>query len=270
MKKVYIQNLAFTVTNMCNLDCKHCLRGTKSSDYISFDVIEKTLDQVQGIGNVAINGGEPTLAIKEIEKIITYIVDNNICIDEVTTTINGTNYSEEFLKLLDYAEDYIGEEKTAIFTISADNYHIDELKRLGFFDSVGKNAHLYKQNKHFYGFRDINKKLFREGNACNLDEELTVPLRPMKTFITYVGKNRKYDRENGLCNIGPLVTIATDGTITECDASIENQKTLYNYGNILNDSIEEVILKNGILIEKPKKFEKLANKELSRYWSYNK
>lgn len=53
--------------------------------------------------------------------------------------------------------------------------------------------------------------------------------------ITYVGKKNKLDIENGFCNIGPLVTINTEGIITECDASNEHQKTLYNYDNVLND-----------------------------------
>ena len=39
----------------------------------------------------------------------------------------------------------------------------------------------------------------------------------MKTFVTYVGKNNTFDKTNGLCNIGPVVTINVDGTITESD-----------------------------------------------------
>ncbi len=271
MKKCYIENLAFNVTDNCNLNCAHCLRGKKINNYISDEVIEKALDQVACIGNIAINGGEPTLAISKIEKIISYIIDNSIQVDEFTMTINGTIYSEELLKLLDEIDNYIGSDNLqALFAISLDDYHIDEINRLNLTEQFIENIKKYKENKHFYGFRGINKKLFREGNAKNLDSKKTVPLRPMKTYITYVGKKSKYDRENGLCNIGPLVTIGTTGIITECDASITNQSLLYNYGNILYNSIEDIVLQNGELITNPKKFEKLANKEMKRYRTYNK
>ena len=92
----------------------------------------------------------------------------------------------------------------------------------------------------------------------------------MDTFITYTDNNRKFDRENGLCNIGPLITIGTNGNITECDASLEHQKTIYNYGNVLNESIEENVLRRGKLFTKPKKMEKAATKVLKKYSTYEK
>ena len=115
-----------------------------------------------------------------------------------------------------------------------------------------------------------NLKLFREGRAAELDKNITVPLRPMDVFITYVDKKRKFDRENGLCNIGPLVTIGTNGNITECDASIDHQNTIYNYGNVLNESIEENVLRRGKLFTNPKRFEKKAAKVITKYSTYEK
>ena len=81
MKKCYIQNLALNITDNCNLECSHCLRGKSCNNNMSDDVIEATLSQVKGIGNLSINGGEPTLAIGQIEKIIDYILKNNILIE---------------------------------------------------------------------------------------------------------------------------------------------------------------------------------------------
>lgn len=271
MKKCYIQNLALNITDNCNLECSHCLRGERCNNKMSDEVIEATLGQIIGAGNIAINGGEPTLALDRIEKIINYIIDNNLHVEELTTTINGTIYSDELLRLLEEIDKYINcDEVGAAFAISFDRYHIDEIERLGLVDQFRENVRKYNESKYFYGLRDIYVKLFREGRAANLDNSITVPLRPMDTFITYADTNRKFDMKNGLCNIGPLVAIGTDGTITECDASLEHQKTIYNYGNVLNESIEENVLKRGKLITKPKKMEKATTKVLKRYSKYEK
>ena len=271
MKTCYIQNLALITTNKCNLDCAHCLRGIKDDNDMSDEIIESVLNQVYGIGNLSINGGEPTLALAKLEKIISYVIEKHILVDEFTITINGTIYSEELLKLLNEINNYINpNEVNTLLAISLDKYHLDEIKRLNMLKEFIKNLDMYEKSKFFCGVRNTNKKLFREGNAVNLDSKLTVPLRPLKPVITYVNKDKKFDIENGLCNIGPVITINTNGIITESDASIKHQKDLYNYGNILEESIEDICLKNGAPILKPKQFERTAAKLLKKYQTYNK
>lgn len=271
MKKCYIQNLAFTVTDDCNLDCYHCLRGKKCKNVISDDIIIKTLKQVCGIGNLAIDGGEPTLAIEKIETIISYVIENNILLDEFTITINGTIYSEKLLELLEKVNNYIGKEDiNAYFAISIDDYHLDEINRLGLMEEFKKNLAKYMKSKYFIGFRNTDKKLFREGNAVNLDNKLTVPLRPIETYLTYVDKNNKLNIDSGLCNIGPIVSINTNGIITECNASLEHQETIYNYGNVLDESIEDICIKNGAKILRPKIFEWATYRAIKKHQSYNR
>ena len=91
----------------------------------------------------------------------------------------------------------------------------------------------------------------------------------MKPYLTYVNNN-KLDQENGLCNIGPAVAINVNGTITECDASIKHQETIYNYGNILTDSIEEVFIKRHAKILTPQKWNKATIKAINKYQTYNR
>ncbi len=271
MKQCYIQNLAMIVTNKCNLDCAHCLRGKKGNNNMTNDVIEASLEQIKGVGNLTVCGGEPTLALDRIEKIISYIIKKRILIEEFTVTTNGIIYCQELLELLDEINNYIGNKSVnTFFAISIDKYHLEEIKKLGIINEFCENLDKYRQSKYFYGLRDTKQKLFREGNAINLDKKLTVPLRPVKPVITYVNKQQKLDIENGLCNIGPLVTINTNGIITECDASNEHQMELYNYGNVLTESIENVCIKNGAQILKPKQFERTTAKLLKKYWTYNK
>lgn len=274
--KVSFQNLALIITNKCNLDCAHCCRGCKNNKDMSKEVIEKVLSQVAITSNLAICGGEITLALPTLEYIINYIIENHVLLEQLTLTINGTNYSEELLRLLDEINEYINsymhlDESRANFTISSDRFHTEEMERLGIFGKYLENCMRYSESIHFYGIQILkpHKKLFREGNACFLDKKITVELRPTNTMVTYVSNSKKFDRENGLCNIGPIVTINTDGIITEADSSLENQQTIYNYGSVFDSSLENQILKRAKVL-KPNAWYRACTRETKRYHNYNR
>lgn len=269
MNKVYIQNLGMIVTNDCNLNCEHCLRGCKSNKKMSKEVIESTLNQLRAIGNLILCGGEPTLALDVIKKIFSYISDNKILVHQISTTINGTNYSLEFLRLLESISNYLPVNKV-IFTISYDTYHLRELKRLNIMKNYLENMKRYSESKYFYGLRTLEDdlKLFREGNAENLNKDQTINLKPIDLVITYADKFLNFDRK-GLCNIGPMMAVNTNGIITEENSSTVHQEILYNYGNVFDDSFEEVALKRGRII-KPRQWNRKTNKIIQKYVTYNK
>lgn len=276
MKKIYIQNLGMIITEKCNLDCRHCMRGAKCNHSMSEEVIKKTLEQIGSIGNLCICGGEPTMAVDVLEKIFSYIIDNKILVDEVTMVINGTIYSDSFIKALDMVEEYIStcsrENRKAYstFTISYDKYHVEEIKRLNLEKEYLENFRRYSESKYFYGMQILkpNLRLYKEGNAESLDSNLTVDLKPIDIAVTYAGKLHQLDMEKGLCNIGPLITVNTDGLITECDASFINQEILYNYGNVFDNSIEEIALERGKIL-RPKKWYKECGKIALEHKTYN-
>ena len=278
MKKICVQNLGMIVTECCNLNCGHCLRGKCTDKVMSDEVIESLLDQICNIGNLCICGGEPTLALDRIEKIFSYIIENNIIVGKVTMTINGTRYSEDFLRILGYMEEYVNYRKlfkTLVkFDISWDKFHYEEAERLGILKEYLDNIERYSKSEFFIEKRGLVGKLFREGNAEKLDLDFTTPLKPMNLIVSYPDKSIlgglffTTSRENGLCNIGPIVTVNVDGIITECDASIEHQRELYNYGNVLTDSIEDVCLnRSKTLVLKPKPWYRAIAREMKRYYS---
>lgn len=270
MKKICVQNLCMIVTEQCNLKCEHCLRGQCSNRVMSDEVIEATLDQVVAICNLNICGGEPTLALDRLEKIIDVIIEKQILVDAISVVINGTRYDGKFLDLLKYFDDEVfgRQRKKVIFSISWDEYHHREVDRLNMRKQYIENIKRYAESKYFYELNGLHGKLYREGNAELLDESLTVPYVPMRNIFTYSGKWGREDRENGLCNIGPMVSISTQGIITDCNVSYEHQETIYNYGNVLNESIEEVLSKDCIVV-KPKRFYKTLGKEMKAYFDYN-
>ncbi len=280
-----VQLLGMIVTNNCNLECAHCLRGERCNHKMSDEVIEATLRNFDYIGTLSICGGEPLMALDVIEKIINYVVKHEILVGEITYTINGTLYSQKFLDLLDYSNAYLlerNEEKKenvlTTFAISWDKYHHDEIYRLGLEHQFADNFVKYYESPYYFGKRDLIGKLFREGRAANLPEDITVPLRPMDVYMTYYRKYRNklgmvkrvYDKENGDMIVGPIVTVNTDGIVTECDASLEHQRTIYNYGNVLYEPIEDILARRSVVVTKPGQISKKMFKELKRYSTYDK
>ncbi len=279
-----VQLLGMIVTNNCNLECAHCLRGEACNQKMSDEVIEATLNNFDYIRTLSICGGEVTLALDVVEKIINYVIEHQILVDEITYTINGTIYSKKFLELLDYSNEYLlkiadndKEKVRTSYAISWDGYHHDEIYRLGLKEQYVENFTKYMESSYYFGKRELIGKLFREGRAVNLPDEITVPLRPMDVYMTYYKKYRNklgmikrvFDRENGNMIVGPIVTVNPEGIVTECDASIEHQKTLYNYGNVLYESIEDILLRRSVIVNNPKQISKKMFKELKRYSTYD-
>ena len=65
--------------------------------------------------------------------------------------INGTQYSEDFLKVLEYIEEYVNYKKLAkaltTFTISWDKFHYAEVERLNLLEQYKENIERYAQTK---------------------------------------------------------------------------------------------------------------------------
>lgn len=272
MKKIAVQNLSLIITEQCTLQCAHCLRGSCSNRVMSDEVINATFDQIKTVGNLCICGGEPTLALDRLEKIIDVIIEKKVLVDAISIVINGTRYEGKFLELLKYFEDdvySVGRKKKILFSISWDQYHHDEVRRLNMLKEYAENVMKYSESKYFYQLNRFRGKIFREGRAENLAPNLTAPFIVMNNIISYIGKFGFEDRENGLCNIGPMVAVNTQGIITDCNASYEHQETIYNYGNVLTDSIEDVLLKDCVIV-KPSRFYRCLGKEIKHYHNFNK
>ena len=279
-RKQAVRVLGMIVTEKCNLECEHCLRGCRSNKVMSDDVIEATLSNFEYIDNLAICGGEVTLALDVVEKVIEYVINHQILVGEITYTINGTIYSQKFLDLLDYSADFLkykGKKKDRTsFAISWDDFHLKEIRKLGLEEQFLNNIMEYKKSPYYYGLRGLDTKVFREGRAENLPDAQTLIFRPMETYMTYYVKYRnflglirkKFDEVNGLCFMGPVIAVNPDGIVTDCDASIEHQKTIYNYGNVLEESMEDIMLRKQAIIVQPREIHRKMIKEIIKYNTY--
>lgn len=267
MKNYYVDNLGIVITEKCNLNCKSCFRGDKQYRDISEDVIDAIFLQVRVIDILNICGGEPTLALDRIEYLFQKIMKEKVFVSNICITINGTIYSAKLMELCQSMNDYIKKMNPkggVLIYVSIDKYHLEEMKKR----NISYQKENFYNNPYFAGIRklDDNLKLFREGNAKNLDNNLTIPFRPMQTIILDCSKKCKLLTHK----IGPYVTINIDGTITEDDTTYEDQEMLYNYGNIKKDDLVKTLLNNGAkMVTNEVQYQVLRRKELKRFLTYN-
>lgn len=267
MVTLCVQNLCLVIGEDCNLNCLHCLRGKKTKKVISDSVIYETFRQIWYVHNLNISGGEPTMHIDRLRTIIETIVRNRNFVENITVTINGTIYSKELIDLAKYfvRHSYHRGRKRNSFKIfiSLDKYHFNEIQRLGLYNDFCNNIEKYQKSKFFADYRTLDYALYNEGNAKYLSvaKEDFIPHLPI---ITYAGTNTHEDRVNGACNIGPLITISTDGILTEDNVSFESQRKSYNYGSIFDNRIDKLLIQQGANIVQPQEFDSKNAKILNK------
>lgn len=169
MVTLCVQNLALIIGEECNLNCLHCLRGKKSKKVMSDAVIEETFKQIRYVHNLDICGGEPTLLVNRLKKIVETIVQNRNVVDNISVTINGTIYSEQLINLAKYFVKHSRhrglKRNTFKIFISLDKYHFFEIQRLGLFKQFCESVSKYKRSPFFANFRTLDYCLYNEGNA---------------------------------------------------------------------------------------------------------
>ena len=238
MNRININNLAMIITNKCNLECHDCVCSNNNLD-MSSEVIDITFNQLNRVNNLHIYGGEPVLALDTLEYMFKSIFRNRVELRTLDITINGTKYDEDFIRLLDYINRYlIYTFNTADVRLSIlrDTEHKNSLKRLGIYRETLTHVKKYMESKYFYEFCKEPRIITRSANFPD-------------NYVTYMNKIKMFDRKNGVCHVGPLITINPNGIITKADATLEEQEELYNYGDINSESIEEIALKNCKVIK---------------------
>lgn len=240
MNRVNIQNLALEITNKCNLECENCINKNENNEItMSSEIINSTFSQINRINNLHIYGGEPTLVLNKMVEIFQSIIAYHIKLDQLLVTTNGSCYQPELIELLNYIDlygKYASKKLNVKFNILRDEHHKKALRELGMYQEALLNIKKYMESNYFNGFIKEPNVITKSNNFSNI-------------YVTYMNKMKLYSPKNGICYIGPIITVNPKGIITECDASIEEQETLYNYGNVVTDSIEEIALERGKVLK---------------------
>lgn len=142
-----------TVTDRCNLRCKHCFGAFGNGHEMTLDQVRYVLDQLQEVGvtQIGLTGGEPFYH-PQIFEIMKMIVDRGFTLQ---TTTNGTLINQEFI-------DAFREYGSSCFRLSLSfdgipEFH-DSIRGKGTFQKTMNNAHLLAENGISFGFNTVINK----------------------------------------------------------------------------------------------------------------
>ncbi len=108
--------LSIELTRRCNMNCAICGRGLAQNIDITKEIINKTLDEMEGvyINVLRINGGEPFLTPEMMEYLISEIVSRHIYINEVIIFTNGKCIHKSLIKSFQTMTKYLNETENEI------------------------------------------------------------------------------------------------------------------------------------------------------------
>lgn len=110
------------ITRKCNLACENCLRGDAQNITMSKEVIDRIFEDASDCKQVLFTGGEPLLAINEIEYFIDKLIASDWTTSNIAMTINGTICNP---KIIDIANKFCQSRSDSTFhiIISDDEFH---------------------------------------------------------------------------------------------------------------------------------------------------
>lgn len=114
-EKIAFSHFMFEVTRRCNFKCEHCMRGDAQNVDLSENAIDNLLNQTLAFGDILFTGGEPLMALDKIEYIIDGMIKRKIPFQSIQIITNGTQFSEEFYRIMRKAYDYMLSIHTKVF-----------------------------------------------------------------------------------------------------------------------------------------------------------
>lgn len=240
-------NLGIEVTQKCNLDCVHCMKGEARNISITKEIAESIFNQVKFVGTIIFTGGEPMLATEEIKMILDVIKEKKVKIIKWSIVTNGTIYNK---KLIDILEAFFGKGNGSII-ISDDNYHDESIMRIYKENSIDSaNPELHPKSRKdalnnmkklinldcCQGFRQAPSAIYNVGRATNLTNAKKIIVPPEKHYIY---------KEGQALAVGPTLTISADGFIVNGNESYDDNDQVKG-NSILTCNIAEQLVKKGI------------------------
>lgn len=226
-----LEELHLEITRNCTLYCEHCLRGDKECVSMDLNTLENVFKDVTAVDTLLLTGGEPLIAINQLEKLVEIIKSKGIRVGVIRLITNGTIMSARVLKVL---KELSGLTKIDI-KVSADIFHKLELERLGFVDLRNKN---FKILSDYFGAKEygaenddvdskytINQMIYSIGRAKRLTPERLEEINKMVSNHYVTNDHFGLPREKGR----PVFLL---------DDSIGGQLTIDVYGNLVGYGLE--------------------------------
>jgi len=182
-----VENITLEITRRCTLDCEHCFRGDSQNINMSIQTLENIFCNIKSIDQLVITGGEPLIAINELEKLVELLRSNNVKIGIINLVTNGTILSSRVLKVLKN----LSELSNLNLKISFDAFHLLELEKKNLKEKRDNNVKVLKDIFNAKEYGDEDKVLFKK------DDRLPQSLQP-------IGRVKKLNTER-LTQINSLV-----------------------------------------------------------------
>lgn len=220
-------HLAIEVTQRCNLNCDHCLRGCARNVNITKEIIDKTLDNFEHISSITFTGGEPTLNPEAIIYTIDQIKARGISVGSFYLVTNCVNFSGEVvLKLLElYALCY--EKEMCGLCVSVDEFH--DNRDMDAYDMYSALGFFRTDKEHEDGW---NGGIINRGNA----KEYSIGTFDKKILQFNPEYAEMFD--NAIQFDDVLYVNARGDVFFDCDLSYELQDENRSI-NVVNESIAE-------------------------------
>lgn len=189
---MYVETILLEITRNCTLYCEHCCRGDKEIINVSSLTIDNIFKDIEYVDEIFLTGGEPLLAINELEYLANLIISGKIKVRTLSFITNATALCSRTLRILKSLREVVDLD----IRLSSDIFHELELERLGFLDKRNENVKILKElfsiKTHTSmeldkgGFK--NRGLLYAGRAKNITAERLDEINAMIPFNYIISK----------------------------------------------------------------------------------
>ncbi len=242
MTKFKVEEMVMEVTRCCNLDCMHCFRGNAQNSSMSTETINNILGSVNEISKLVLSGGEPLLAIRQLNDVADMIHSYGIKVDEIAIITNGTVLNSDIIRALEKLQMVC---KKISIKVSDDKFHRIALEQSGL-----KN----KRNAYFKVLKDLFSATYYGTPRRETVLSLVESVGRAKTLT-----REDMDRVNSYGDYQTYYTL-TDDEMFGTEITV-NFSPPYYAGNLTIKNMVNIDV-NGYLIEDYSSYEEADSKNI--------
>lgn len=261
MQRISFNEIELEITRRCQLKCAHCMRGDAQDIDMSYEIIDRLLEQVKSIDSLVFTGGEPTLNLDGMKYFLDKLIENNIHLGRMSYITNGVLMTQDIIDVIrgyyDWIEHSDNHSKVYIsIGVSDDRYHVgvDVQKAIQYYsDNLASLEHIfaaaYRAGEYVQG-KGRGKTL---PEARYLDEDYIdryyfnsriEVLKPGKPYFCPYRKYEEIDSDGDarvLCTVS-ITAIGNMANIHAAEYELEDSDK-YNKYNIMSGDIVSIIEK---------------------------